>query len=101
MFSFKDGVSLSRLQPQLVLGLIAAYSVFEVHNYDFTITSVCDGVHKTDSLHYVGAAADLRIWSIGHTDVDILVRDLRRALGSNFDVVLEVDHIHVEYDPKS
>jgi hypothetical protein len=26
--------------------------------------------------------------------------DLKQALGGQFDVVLEKDHIHVEFDPK-
>ena len=100
MLSLKPGVSISRIQPQMVLGLISINSIFEVHGCDLVLTSVCDGRHKIDSRHYSGNAVDLRIWSIGGSDVEHLVSSIRRALGADFDVVLEVDHIHVEYDPK-
>lgn len=100
MFSFKQGVSIANLEPQLVLGLLSVYSVFEEHGYDVVVTSVSDGVHRSDSRHYVGFGADLRIRHLGKSDVVTLVNAIRSALGSNFDVVLEVDHIHIEYDPK-
>lgn len=101
MLSLKPGVSMSKLQPQIVLGLIAIHSLFQRYGYACTITSICDGVHRPNSLHGVGAAVDLRIRAIGSANVERLVSDIRQALGSDFDVVLEVDHIHVEYDPKS
>lgn len=100
MLSIKPGVHMDKLQPQIVLGLIAIYSIFERHGYDVTITSISDGNHSLNSLHYVGSAVDLRIKSVGTSDVELLVSDIRRSLGANYDVVLEVDHIHVEYDPK-
>lgn len=100
VFSFKEGVSISKLEPQLVLGLLSVYSIFEEHGYDAVVTSVSDGIHRSGSFHYVGCAADLRIRHLGKSDVVTLVKSIRAALGSNFDVVLEVDHIHIEYDPK-
>ena len=100
MLSLKSCVTMDKLQPQIVLGLIAIHSIFEAHGYDVTITSLSDGVHQSGSLHYSGCAVDLRIKPIRESDVTFLLRDIRFALGANFDVVLEVDHIHVEYDPK-
>lgn len=98
---FKESVRIDVLSPQLVLGLIAIHSVFESHGYDCILTSVSDGAHRSGSRHYDGNACDLRIRHISSgSHVTDLVDDLRRVLGSNFDVVLEVDHIHVEYDPK-
>ena len=101
MLSFKEGVLMFNLQPQLVLGLLSIYSVFKDYGYDCTVTSLSDSLHSVRSLHYSGYAVDLRIKHISsRADVVAIGFDLRKALGSNFDVVLEVDHIHVEYDPK-
>lgn len=100
MLSLKPGVKMSGLQPQIVLGLISIHSVFEVFGYEATITSINDGHHMDGSLHYRGCAVDLRIRSVDSSDVVGLMAALRRCLGSDFDVVLEVDHIHIEYDPK-
>ncbi len=31
----------------------------------------------------------------------VIVGDIGEALGADFDVILEVDHLHIEYQPKS
>lgn len=100
MLSFKHDVKLDVLDPRIVLGVLCVYSVFEEFGYDCVITSISDGVHRSDSFHYRGCAADFRIRHINGPAIDAVVNNLRQALGSNFDVVLEVDHLHVEYDPK-
>lgn len=66
-----------------------------------TVTSLRDGRHSAGSLHYSGNAVDLRIWELnarGKT-AEVAAR-LRAALGADYDVVPEADHIHIEYDPK-
>jgi len=65
------------------------------------ITSVTDGKHKEGSRHYTGDAIDIRIWNLPE-DVSYLQAssDLRSLLDDDYDVVLESDHIHVEWDPK-
>lgn len=65
---------------------------------ELVITSLNDGKHKKDSLHYSGKAADLRIWEL--QDPSLFCAELAQALGDDFDVVLERDHIHLEYDPR-
>jgi hypothetical protein len=56
------------------------------------------------SKHYAGLAMDLRLPShptIGQsqdTDMQVVV-ELGTALGDEWDVVLEKDHVHCEYDP--
>lgn len=62
-----------------------------------------DGVHKKGSKHYTGEAFDCRTRNIpgslqAKKDIE---KTIKRALGEDFDVVLEKDHIHVEYDPKT
>lgn len=64
--------------------------------------------HAEESLHWTGLAWDIRTRKnndaasdfIGRHLLESIVIDLKLKLGSLFDVVLEKDHIHIEYDPK-
>ena len=95
----KDDVNICGLQPETLFGILICKSVFEALNQPFCITSVCDGQHKEGSKHYDGFAFDLRIFSLrGIGSMEMRDR-LQRALGGQFDVVLEPTHIHVEFDP--
>jgi len=69
--------------------------------YDCVITSASDGKHGPNSLHYSGQALDLRTRHIHGQGLQLVVDKLREALGSQFDVVLESDHIHLEFDPRA
>ena len=64
------------------------------------ITSGSDGKHGPNSLHYCGKALDLRTNSLRPEQVHPVFLALKEALGEQFDVVLEADHIHCEFDPK-
>jgi hypothetical protein len=64
------------------------------------ITSARDSVHNVGSLHPKGLAVDLRTKDLSPTQKGVLAAGLQKELGKDFDVVLEVDHIHVEYDPE-
>lgn len=100
MAGIKNGVQLLGMQPQTLLAMVFAMGVCERHNTGFTITSVCDGKHARASLHYKGLAFDMRIRDMtGATKIDVF-DELKRSLGEAYDVVLENDHIHCEYDPK-
>ena len=101
----KPGVSLLGLTPQAAVGMAVAESVFARHGYEAIITSGSEGVHKAKSKHYIGNAFDLRVRNFGpsipdppHSTVQTLVQRLQEAL-PGFDVILEVDHVHVEWDP--
>ena len=95
----KDGVSIQDLQPQALFGMMICDAVFQSLGFPLVITSVREGVHKDNSLHYAGLAFDLRIHHLrGIAAFEVRDR-LQQALGREFDVVLEPSHIHVEYDP--
>ena len=65
------------------------------------ITSASDGKHGPNSLHYKGKALDLRTKNLRPEQVHPVYVALNEALSpGGFDVVLETDHIHVEFDPK-
>lgn len=96
----KNGVKIRALQPELVLAAQIVASIYtQYDNAECVITSVRDGIHNTRSLHYVGYAIDFRTRHIPEGWREKLYRDIQRALGEEFDVVLEKTHIHVEFDP--
>ena len=95
----KEGVLFNDLSPQMLLGAVIVLQVFNDHSEDCTITSGTDGRHSENSLHYVGKAMDFRTRNMDAAKQRTLTTELRRRLGDNFDVVLERDHLHVEYDP--
>lgn len=95
----KAGVRILGLKPETLLGMRIVESVYEEFKKSLTITSVIEGKHSRGSLHYAGYAFDCRL-PAGMTDYTNFVTGLKNALGSDFDVVLEKDHIHVEFQPK-
>lgn len=94
----KEGVKLLGIQPQTLLGAIVADSILPQYGQEAIITSAVDGKHKRSSAHYTGRAVDLRIWDLD--DAEFAVLALQKALGSEYDVILESNHIHLEFDPK-
>ncbi len=99
-YFIKYGVKFVDLVPQMVLANTIISQVIGGHGYDVVITSGSDGQHKAESLHYSGRALDYRTRNMDPADARVIATELSRALGENYDVVLEDDHIHVEYDPK-
>ena len=98
----KEGVKLTSLSPQMVFAIQVAVSVYEECGAeDFVITSAYDSIHTRGSEHYIGHAADLRIWTLPEERRTEATQKLAHRLGPDFDVILEPDHIHVEFDPKS
>lgn len=78
---------------------IKCEAVYEKYGAELVITSAKDGKHGPKSLHYEGLALDLRSRNLNGREM-FVVADLKLALGPDYDVVLEADHIHVEYDAK-
>ena len=81
---------------------VAIPIIFEVFR-DFeaapVITSGVEGKHMPGSLHYVGKAFDFRIRHVQPDCRIELTAALQAALGDEFDVILEEDHIHIEFQP--
>lgn len=91
-----DSVNVADLVPQLRDKLPVMDRAYAEFNTEMVITSGKDGVHGNNSLHYQGKAVDLRIWNV----LQSLVGYLQSELGPDFEVILEKDHIHIEYDPR-
>ena len=96
----KHSVKLGDLKPQTVLAMQVAAEVYREVGAEFVITSVNDSKHMTNSLHYSGYAFDCRIWTLEEDMRQSVTNDISAALGEDFDVVLESDHIHLEWDPQ-
>lgn len=98
---FKDGVD-ARLTAEIIPVLLDAERIWTEHGRaeGVTITSGRDGRHKVGSLHYTGNAVDLRTRYWSETEKHAVSVELQAVLGLDYDVVVERDHIHVEYDPK-
>lgn len=96
--SIKPGVRVRGLSNEILLAIVIAESVYRETQGLMVITSLTDGKHSVGSLHYTGEAVDLRLPST--IVIDQVVSQLKSALGSSYDVILETDHIHIEYDPK-
>ncbi len=96
---FKPGVKLEGLRPEALAGMVVVDSVMQRFDRELTVTSITDGRHMPGSLHAKGRAFDCRFWDFPPAMRARLVDDLRAALRDEFDVVLESDHIHVEWDP--
>lgn len=76
------------------------HAVFEMYGLQTWITSADDSKHMPGSFHYIGLALDFRSYYwLDYIDQVELADKLAFIVGDDFDVVLEKDHIHVEYDP--
>ncbi len=106
----KEGVSIRGLQPQMFHAWNVAGEVYdEVSNADCILTAGVDGKHGHGSLHYVGFAIDLRIRNLDGGDgitastmrrAGVVKEHLKERLGPEYDVVLESNHFHIEFQPK-
>lgn len=96
----KRGVKLRGLTPACLLAMMVAEGLYKENGYGLRITSICEGKHSRGSLHYVGQAFDCGI-RLPPNAPQMLRNELKKRLGAEFDVVLESNHIHVEYQPKT
>lgn len=76
--------------------------IFVSAGQELVITSGTDGKHglHNATLHPAGLALDFRSRDLVAQSLQTVVVRARSALGPAYDVVLEKDHIHVEYQPK-
>jgi hypothetical protein len=96
----KPGVRVHGLRPEIVLAVLAAESAWRDAGAECVVTSVIDGKHSQGSLHYAGAAVDIRTRNLAEPALSRAINKLRESLGEDFDVVFEKDHVHVEFQPK-
>ncbi len=96
----KKTVKLKGLQPQILIAVMVANDVYRDFGKELVITSVNDSKHSEFSLHYSGDAIDIRTRYFTSEEKVAVHKEIKDRLTKDFDVVLEKDHIHIEYDPK-
>ncbi len=100
MPKLKPGVRLTGIRPETLLAVMVAERAYNQAGHELVVTSCVDGKHGRGSLHYSGAAVDLRTRDVPSDAMQEIVAEIREALGADFDVILETDHLHIEYQAK-
>lgn len=100
MLRFKPEVRIGMPNPQMHDVLVAAAVWSLTEGVDVHISSMQDPApgRKADSLHQFGLAVDLNTDTNTAEDRASLGNYLRVALGAGYDLVLEADHVHIEWD---
>lgn len=107
MIKIKRGVRLHGVIPQTMLIISVANDTWVNLGFGhlFCVTAGIEGKHKRKSEHAGGRAIDLRTWSdrtgiqmSDHTKANI-VQQLQDALGEEYFVQAEGNHIHAHYRP--
>ena len=102
---FKASIITLTMNPHIVAILEAAERAYAAVGVPCTVTSGNDSKHMPGSLHYQDRAVDFRTghhWAkplLTKAQVEQVAAAMRKALGQEYDVVLEKDHLHVEHDP--
>lgn len=96
---WKQGARIRGLRTEILFAVCSVNEILAKHGAEMVITSGIDGNHSRGSIHYSGGAVDLRIWNIPEDKRKEAVKEMKEALGPDFDIVLERDHIHMEYQP--
>ena len=91
-----DGISTAMLHACAVIDEI----YIRIAKHEVTITSVKDGKHMHQSKHDDGNAGDFRKRDISPNDYILILAEVKRKLGKDYDVIDETTHMHIEYDPK-
>lgn len=97
----KDNVVMAGLSLHMRPVLIAADAIWRRHGREdgVTVTSALDGLHSAGSLHYYGLALDFRTRYFTNDERMAVYSDLCYELsGEEYTVVLESDHIHVQFN---
>ncbi len=99
----KHSAEMNGMQPELIPLIIVANEVYGEHGFDCVITSCTDSKHSNTSLHYPGYAIDFRTKALGMTqEAAKLIRNdiLERLPGKDYEVIVEGNHLHGEFQPK-
>ena len=107
MITFKRGVNLDGITKECLWCMSAVSEHFMLYlDRDIVVTSVNDGRHMKGSRHYSGNAFDLRTWTTNTSGIQMDVDEkhtlavaIINKIGIDYDVVVEKDHLHIEYDP--
>jgi len=97
---YKKGVKVQGIRPELILAIMVADGVYTSLGQELVITSLLDGTHSNTSLHYSGCGLDLRTRYFSGSEAKKARDDIAGRLTSDYDVLLESNHIHIEFQPR-
>lgn len=100
MLSLKPGVRFESIHEKIIEALPKVERIYRTFGRDLVITSARDGRHMAGSKHYTGEAIDTRTRYFSSLQRPDVHWEVQNELGPDYDVVLEKDHIHIEYDPE-
>jgi hypothetical protein len=98
----KTGTNANGVQPPTWYAVGVAEVVYKNHGMVLVVTSLTDGVHPDKkNIHGLGLAADIRTRDIPTEVLAVIFKELVEILDPlGYDIVIELSHIHMEYDPK-
>jgi len=96
----KKGVKITGIKPELVLAITVVNDEYTKYGKELVITSIMDGKHSRKSLHYTGCAIDTRTRYFTDLEKLAIADDIRKRLGHHFDVIVETNHMHIEFQPQ-
>lgn len=98
----KESVTRQGVQPPIWFAIGVVEACLRNTRWPCVVTSLTDShAHRPASLHNRGLAADIRTRHIPADYLPSFVDSVKSILDPlGFDVVLESDHLHMEYDPK-
>jgi hypothetical protein len=87
--------------PRSVIIVTAVSNAWQQCGFPGTcwVTSLNDSVHMKGSKHYNDDAADFRTRTLTKPDIEKWADVCRDRLGKGYQVIVESDHLHVEFDP--
>jgi len=99
MMRMKPLVNCLGVKPEILLALMVACEVYNEFGIDMTVTSLTDSKHGAHSHHYKGLAVDLGVVGMNADQVEDCRKEIQRRVCSQYQVINEKNHIHIEYDP--
>lgn len=114
MLRIKPGVRLHGVKSEVMITAPIISDIMSAHGLDCTITSGIEGAHKRLSRHREGDALDYRTRHIPggclgeqakkiHAEIcdalGVTISSAGVRVGGEYDVILEHNHIHVEWQP--
>ncbi len=94
----KHSVRVRGMRETALVAMFAAAEVYRLYGEDFVLTSATDGNHMPGSFHHTGDAIDIRLPA--NAAPDMIAGVIRDRLPDEYQVIVEDDHIHIEYDPR-
>lgn len=89
-------------RPEMIFAAFIVNQIHIIYGYDAIITSGTEGseFRKKGSDHLVGNALDFRTRHLTERDQLVIADKIQKALGPDFIVILESDHLHVGFKPE-